>query len=704
MPLRDAVQELRELGVGGAAFRVGWEMRTRVARLLPHQDAAPLELKFVSGLDWTSHLPFEDPVSLARWMRPLIPADALSTLRRRAADGVEGKVFSFGRRVMDFGRPINWHRNPTTGLSWSATDSWAEALTDSTPGDVKDCWEVARFPHAYDLARASAFFPEDAEVCAAALVAQIQQFVRDNPVGRGVHWASGQEIGFRLLAWLFAVDALLLRTKAGLEGVSVVRDALIVGATEIERRLDYARIAVYNNHLLSEALALFGVGALFPEYSDGIKWRELGRRLLDEQALAQFYGDGAYIQQSHNYHRVALQDYFWACIFARSMGDSPSKSWLDALERSLDFLYQQQNPEDGRLPNYGANDGSLPSVVTTCDFSDFRPVLQAISLLVRGERLYEPGPWDETPAWFLGVRALDAPLRARQRTSVSFPETGYFVARGNSPSFFGAFRCGTLRDRFSQIDMLHVDIWWKGLNVLVDGGTYRYNAADPWHDHFMRTSSHNTVKVDGRDQMLHYRRFKVLYWTKAQLLGFRDDPEWTLIEGEHYGYRRHTGACVHHRSLLHVKDGLWIVVDQLAGAGTHKAQLQWLGGSFPYEVALDGNGMTLKTPKGAFDVRAFTADGRPMAGDVQAGVEPAGGREPRGWLSRYYGERIAVPSFRATVDAQAPFCFVTVLGQGVKAPSVGSDGAWLVEDGLRSVTFTLANGRISDLNVSPCTS
>ena len=119
------------------------------------------------------------------------------------------------------------------------------------------------------------------------------------------------------------------------------------------------------------------------------------------------------------------------------------------------------------------------------------------------------------------VSSLDAPLRKPARTSVSFAHTGYHVLRGRNESTFAAFRCGSLHDRFSQIDMLHLDVWWRGQNVLVDPGSYQYNGAPCWHEHFMRTAAHNTVVVDGCDQMVHHRQFKVLYWTRARALSFR---------------------------------------------------------------------------------------------------------------------------------------------------------------------------------------
>src|SRR5262249_39278688 len=156
------------------------------------------------------------------------------------------------------------------------------------------------------------------------------------------------------------------------------------------------------------------------------------------------------------------------------------------------------------------------------------------------------------------------------------------------------------RHRFSQIDMLHADIWWRGRNVLVDGGSYQYNGAPRWHDHFMRTASHNTVVVDGRDQMVHHRQFRVLYRTTAALTRFEDHPAWAVCGGEHYGFQRHAGGCVHRREILFLKDDVWIVCDHITGAGNHAARLHWLGGPFEWTSGPADRGLEMRTPEGTF--------------------------------------------------------------------------------------------------------
>ena len=267
------------------------------------------------------------------------------------------------------------------------------------------------------------------------------------------------------------------------------------------------------------------------------------------------------------------------------------------------------------------------------------------------------------------------------------------MLRGDDARSFAAFRCGTVRDRFGQIDMLHLDVWWRGHNVLVDGGTYLYNGPRAWLDHFLRTASHNTVTVDGRDQMLHWRQFKFLYWTRARLLAFEARRGLRRVAGEHDGYARHPGRCVHRRDVLMLGDALWIVADTVTGEGDHTARLHWLAGEFDH--AHDGRTLTLATPDGPFTLAVFDGHGTPCDTDVARGVEDP----PRGWLSRTYAQRVPVASLAVEHRAALPHTWLTVMGAG--AVNVRREGArWRVVGGDRSVSFALADGLFSSVEES----
>jgi len=380
--LKHHIQELRELGLRGASFRAWWELKLRSG--LAERLEAPMlrrEAELTSqepgGLDLTD-LRFGSSGDVVCGLQPLVTAEARYSLLRCACEAAFGNVLCFSRSASTFGPEIDWNLNPRSGLRWRNDTHWTAALKNATRvGDIKLTWEVGRFPQAYYMSRAGAFFPDAADELRERFVGQLHSFERNAPFGLGVHWYSGQEIAVRTLALCFAYE--VFGRPGVLEGFLL--RALCRAGLYIEGHIEYAREAVFNNHLIWEALGLHMAGRLLKGVPEASRWESAGRQILDEQAERRVYSDGGYIQQSHTYHRMAIQGYL---VASRFLGAVPA-SWRPALERSLQFLTAQQCPTSGQLPNFGPNDGTLPCLLSTCDYTDFRPTLQALSLLVRGE-------------------------------------------------------------------------------------------------------------------------------------------------------------------------------------------------------------------------------------------------------------------------------------------------------------------------------
>ena len=683
------VREVRELGLLGTAARSVWEFKTRSGLL----SVAP-----------KTALPESGPLARGLFATPDVVRKALASNREIDHDGLlkdavqaaHGRIKAFGKWTADYGQPIAWHVNPLNGRGFSRTPHWSRILGEqSYTGDIKMAWEVGRFPHFFHLGRAAAFHPEAAADFSAATADQLLHFIDTNPVDLGVQWTSGQEVALRLLAWTFALDTFSQGNDPFSDSLRRAAAAHITASAQyIEEHIEYAMRSVYNNHLISEAFGLLLAGLLLPECASAGRWTHSGIEILNRQADRQVYPDGAYISQSHNYQRSVLHIYLSAIGLLRARGMEIPDSWIGALERSLVFLYAQQNASDGRLPNYGGNDGAMPLILSTCEYGDYRPTLQAVSLVTRGTRLYPAGPWDEMAVWLNGADILEAPLDKPARSSVSFASTGYHVLRGTREpdGNFAMFRCGSLKDRFSQIDMLHTDIWWRGENVLADPGTFLYNGPSEWHSHFYGTLSHNTVSVDGRDQMVHLRKFKTLYPTEASLLQFDDSGELAVMQGEHYGFRRYTGQCVHRRTILYDKNETWVVIDDILGEGIHGVRLHWLGGDYPYDTP-ERNRLRLFTPQGRFEIAQYMGDGQPAPCGVVSGEDDP----PRGWLSRHYGAKVPAPSLAAVCEGRLPLRFVTVLSpHATNSISVGKD-TWTIEyqSGQRAIAFNRLSPEIA---------
>jgi asparagine synthase (glutamine-hydrolysing) len=142
-----------------------------------------------------------------------------------------------------------------------------------------------------------------------------------------------------------------------------------------------------------------------------------------------------------------------------------------------------------------------------------------------------------------------------------------------------------------------------------------------------------------------------------------------------------------------LKDELWIVVDRITGHGDHRARLHWLGGAFPHSY--EGATLKLDTPAGPFNVSVYDDAGRPLGGDVVCGDE--GG--PRGWLSRYYGEKMPVPSLAVEQAGSMPLTFVSVLGPHGLEVTV-HDGLWGIRCASRRLSLRVRDGLIVNAHLT----
>ncbi|OPX84752.1 MAG: Heparin-sulfate lyase precursor [Pelotomaculum sp. PtaB.Bin104] len=683
-------KELIDLGFKGSLFRITYEIlnRSGARRLLqPVKSRNKVSCAAYPGRDAMSLRRFRrdkkpffitEPAELAKGIKKLsrIPQEEII---QEAVRAEAGQIKCFSRWHADYGNPVNWHLNPVRIVSWPANEHWSRVPAyEKQCGDCKLTWEINRFPHLFTWLRAYALTGDSRWV--KAWTTQLKEWEDANPYRAGLNWSSGQELAIRSLSWIAGLYLFVEDESFREEDFQRLLRLLNLHGRHIYANINYARLAVHNNHLIGEALALYLLGGLFPWMRGAGKWKRRGRRLLEKDCLRQFYRDGGYCQSSHNYHRLALHYYLWACRAGECLGEPFDGEVYRAVKKSLHYLLAQINLPDGRLPNWGANDGALLCPWTACDYSDFRPVLTAASYLTTGKRLFGDGPWDEELLWLWGPDALNKPVQGYDYQRLAcFPESGLYCLR-QSAGDFAVFRCGSLRDRFGQADQLHTDIWWRGLNMARDGGSYLYNDAPPYHRHFMGSGSHNTVTVDGRDQMLLLRKFKWLGRVQAGNVSINDGNGATAAAGEHYGYRRLPGKVLHRRRVSSMGGGVYVVVDYLTTKTPveHRYDLHWLLGPWPYEVFEDQpwRRVAQQTPAGGYDLRICTLSGdfeRFKEADCSV-VKGLDGHRPRGWESRYYGRRQAVASAIASCLTDKDIYFLSIFSPAEIKQSIIIEG------------------------------
>lgn len=616
------LQTIRCMGIRWTLFRLLYAMKRRLGYFryrLPQGEWPPVE-----GLQLRVPT-FSGPGSLAAV--------------READELLAGTFVFFSRHKAEMGCPPDWFCNPFSGnQSRSAGPEhravhWSQ-VSDTTGGDIKGVWELSRFGFVYILARAYHYSGE--EKYAEAFWELLEDWRIRNPPNTGVHWRCGQEVAIRIMAWCFAAGAFRHSPATTAERVAMLAQMIAVSAQRIEGNLSYA-LSQKNNHGISEAMGLWSAGIVLADHPRARHWEAVGRSLLERLGLELIYEDGTFSQYSVNYHRLMLHDYLWAIQLGVASGRSFSDPLLDRIRLAAEFLTAMVDPATGEVPNVGANDGALLIRLTDCDYTDHRPTAQAFARLASGSACFPPGPWDEMTEW-LGLernnqqgeqRTTCGEQRSRRAdqedpgnsSAMQFKEGGFFILRSESTR--GVIRCtGRYRHRPSHADQLHLDLWYRGTNVLRDAGSFSYNCQEPWQSYFRGTAAHNTIQFDGRDQMPAISRFLFGRWLEVTHQCIEREHRCVSWSGQYEDYRH----CFHRRQVcLDRSTDTWTVVDRVEGYRA-RAVLRWR-----------------LAPAAEWHLDGWTCRSELCSVSVSVDVSNAEVRLAEGWESRYYLERTGLP-------------------------------------------------------------
>jgi asparagine synthase (glutamine-hydrolysing) len=626
--LRTLASLYRELGLRWTIFRLAYAFRLRTELLR-------LQMPMGKWSDYQKHVGAgSSRPTLSRPSElPLNPPWDPQTAVAEADRLLNGEIKYFAHEFIKTGFPLNWHKDHVAGVELESTKHWSH-YSDNASDDIKFIWEPNRFSFVYALVRA--YFATHNEEYPEAFWSLIEDWTKHNPPNTGPNWMDGQEVALRLMAWTFGYRAFINCPSTNLRRKENFILYVAAHAERIYKNRSFA-VFTHNNHSITEAFGLWMTGLLFPELKHAEKYLSFGRMSLEREARAQLFPDGTYSMYSLNYHRFVLHLYLYA-IRLSEINNSPfSTQLVNFVTASLEYLSHLIDSATGQMPVYGSNDGALVLPLNNCDFTDYRPLLQLGWHITKGERLFEPGPWDEDIFWLCGADSLSQRERVGVRANLqsSFPHGGTYLLR--STNSYALIRCTDFTSRPSHADQLHVDLWIRGRNIAVDAGTYLYSGQGHWRNGLARTSVHNTVTVDGKDQMTMLSRFTWTNWSRGKVLKHEKD----LWQGEHDGYM----PVSHKRTVMALEGDRWLVIDNLVAKEPHHYALQWLFGDFPFEqkdnsVLLSVDGMKYKV-----QIAATTEHGN-------FSLVRADSDSTRGWRSRYYGHK--EPAISVQLEAHQP--------------------------------------------------
>jgi hypothetical protein len=574
---------------------------------------------------------------------------------------LHGRFDLLGYRNLGFGDPIDWRLDPVAGrrsslAHWSRIDH----LDFGAVGDHKVIWELSR--HQWLITLGEAYRLTGDEKYARSAVGYLRQWLRDNPAGTGINWASSLEAALRIISWSWAI--FLFRGSEALSPELFVRmlEGVAVHAARVEKYLSY--YFAPNTHLTGEALGLFYAGVLYPELQRAHHWRELGARILIEQCERQILPDGVYFEQSVCYQRYTAEIYLHFLILAERNQVTVPRAVMQRVERLLDVLLALRRP-DGALPDIGDADGGwlLPFVPRAADdaggvFATAAAFFGRSDLAWAAARPAPETVWLLGPARYKASRAIEPTPPARR--SRSFSDGGYVVMRSGYENdahqlIFDVGPLSSPKSGHGHADLLSIQCSVFGEPYLIDAGTYCYTSEPRWRDFFRSTAAHSAITVDGEAQALSTGPFQWKNHPEARLRRSIFGEEYDFADAEHHAYGRLADPVTHRRRVIFIQRRYWLVVDDLLGSAQHRIDVRFQFA--PIAVAVESDQW----------IRARGQQGRGLLirnfASAPVGIEIlTGATEPiQGWISPEYGRRVPAPVLLCSAETKLPLRIITLL-------------------------------------------
>jgi len=549
-----------------ATFRAAYEAKRKLGLLKSKYPTQPAIEKYCSLADWK-----KSPV------RFFFDARETLTIPRRPNEELAqeyqhlmNEEYLFFNSTRFHIKNYDWITNPGSGFKYDANAHWT-TIEDTIleAGDIKFVWELSRFSFLYIAIRYDYHFRKD---CSTYVLGKIEDWIDANPVNCGPNYKCSQEMGLRVMNWTFALHYYKHSAYLTEKLFTKIMHHVNWQIQHVYDNIKFSLKTVRNNHAVTETLSLYFTGILYPFLPNAKKWKVDGKKWLEQEIAYQIYEDGSYLMFSTNYQRTVLSMLTWLLYLTNANNEPLNEISTNRIHAAFNFLYQCQDEISGQLPNYGHNDGSMFCKLSDRNFRDFRSQLNAAYYFFYKKPLYSTQPdVEEEALWYSqNLKTTDTPKTSKvEQQPISLFETGgFFVMRDNQTLTF--LRCGSHKDRPSQADNLHLDLWYQGKNILRDAGTYKYNTDPELVRYFSGTTAHNTATLGVYDQMEKGPGFIWLNWSQAIESSLKETADAIIFKGKIQAFQ-HLGKGIFHSRIVekYKKNTTWIITDNIE----HKTDL-----------------------------------------------------------------------------------------------------------------------------------
>lgn len=313
----------------------------------------------------------------------------------------------------------------------------------------------------------------------------IYEWIQKNPTGTPVSWEP-YPTSYRIRNWILAIHLWQWDDKE-------ILDSLVVQTKWLYKSIEYHLRA---NHVIQNLCGLIISSALLiPDYQPKLL------KKLEKELNEQILDDGGHYERCPMYHLHVLLDLLPVVAFFEQVPE-----FLMTAVKKMVYFLEHLTMTDGDIPLFGDSvHGHFPPA---------KEILQvAKKYIVLNEQT-------------LCEKAL------------CFPQSGYYLFKNlnNTLPFELVIRAGEAGPSYqlahAHCDQLSYELLINGARVIVDSGIHGYAGSE--FRHFQRsTRAHNTIYIEGEEQLEYWGTFRVARRGKTEVLLWEPFEEGQLFVGKY---------------------------------------------------------------------------------------------------------------------------------------------------------------------------
>jgi hypothetical protein len=433
-------------------------------------------------------------------------------------------------------------------------------------GEIKYIYELSRLYHFPQLAAYGLI--DGNEKIIPILKNQLKAWSQDNPFLQMVAWKCGNDVGIRVINLIFFRIILDINNDDNLSDFDLFLNELI----ELHFKYLISHFSLYSsqgNHHVGE---IAGLIAICSSYKFKNSDRYLRKYLLElsSELFRLIHEDGFNKEQATRYQASYINLFITAFQFAEENEYYLSKDGWKRIESMYIFLKDLKISDRQYFIIGDDDDAQLLYPYADKEYNIYESMLNDFSILFNHNTV-KNYHFDLRNYLLFGDKGYNTYIELKKHDASEiydvkielFEQSGYFLIHDEKVNILFDVGLIGLKPTMAHghSDILSFSMYYKNNPVIVDSGSYQYNAHfKKMRDYFHGVHSHNTIAVNNDHQAI---LGEGMFWLSSPIVKIEDyslNSDNAYCIASHNGYLRKNYEVFHKRKMNYRKKEKKVII------------------------------------------------------------------------------------------------------------------------------------------------